>query len=352
MNHRRTPLLPFVLAPAFLAFVSRGENPSFGPEEGTSVTKRIEQSTNITLDDMLMSMNGQEMDAASMGMEMESTSTLTVVVTDTYTSVGSGRPTKLVRTFDELGSNTSISTQTPMGPQDMDLDGASELQGLSVVFEWDDEAGDYAVSFADGVEGDDELLVDLAEELDLRQLLPTSEVSEGDTWEVEPDALRQLFAPGGALKIEPEDMDEMMGMGGPPPSADQMIGEIEGEVTATFNGTRDEDGVNVAVIALKVDVSSANDLTEMMSEMMAEAELPGGMEAEMEVNSYDVEFAFEGEGELLWNMSAGLAHSMALTGEVSNTMDMDMNMNMAGNEMAMENSTTLSGNQEVRLTFE
>lgn len=352
MKHKRNILAPLLVAPALLALVPRGDQPTFAPEPGTSLTKRIENSYEISLDDMSMVMNGAEMDASMLGMEMTTSTSQVVTVVDKYEALGSGRPTSLRRTFEELSSATSIAmSNAMMGDQDVDAPGSSELEGLTVVFTWDDDAGEYEVAFADDSDGDADLLEGLAEELDLRGLLPEGEVSEGDAWDIEPDMLRQVFAPGGAVKIEPKEAG-MMGMQSPQFSQDQMLGEFDGEVAAEYVGTREEDGVRVAVIRISADISSARDLTDVVDEAMAEMELPEGMELEMEVESFDMEFMFEGEGELLWNLGTGLIHSLHLSGEVNQTIDTAMNMNAGGMEQALEQSMSLSGTHTVTITTE
>ena len=207
MKQKSNILVPFLLAPAFLALAARDEHPRFAPEEETSLSKRIEIASELVLDDMTMVANGQEMDAGMLGMEMTTTATQVVAVTDRYAAVSEGRPTRLVRTFDELSSETFVSmSNAMMGDQDADLEGVSDLEGLTVVFAWDDEEEEYSVSFGEDADGDEELLEGLSENLDLRDLLPPGEVSEEDSWEVEASALRNVFAPGGSVKIQPEAM--------------------------------------------------------------------------------------------------------------------------------------------------
>ena len=337
-----------------MALGTLADAPRFAPEAGLSITKRIETKTDISLDDMTVSVNGQEMDASMMSMEMDTSMQQVVTVTDTYVSVSDGRPTKLERSFDELSSKTNVSmSHAMMGDQDSDMDGSSELEGETVLFSWDDDEGEYSVAFAGDSDGDDELLEGLAEDLDMRALLPDGDVSEDDSWPVEPYALRSVFAPGGSVKIEPDDTEGgPMGMGGAPtPSLNEMLGELEGEVTATYRGTRDEDGVTVAVIEIEADVSAANDLTDYMEGMMDGMDT-GGMEIEMEIDSFDVEFMFEGQGELLWNVESGVLYSLTMSGETSQIVDSAMNMAMGGMEQAMEQSMTMTGSQTTTITTE
>ena len=75
-------------------------------------------------------------------------------------------------------------------------------------------------------------------------------------------------------------------------------------------------------------------------------ELPEGMNVEMDIESMDIEFEFVGEGEILWNLEAGVLHSLEVSGEM--TQIIDMVMNMGG--QSMENSMTQSGSHTSSIT--
>jgi hypothetical protein len=349
MQHQRKFLLPLLIAPALVAFASvAAQTIAYAPVEGSRLTKTFSSSSDVALDDMSMVVNGQEMDAGTIGLEMAVTSKITITVTDEYTKVADGQLARFVRTFDELSSTTQVDVSNQMmGDMDGEIAGASELEGLKVVFTHDGDSDGYAIAWAEDSGGDDELLEDLDWNMDLADFLPGKDVAEGDTWSIPAKALRAVFAPGGSLKIEPEDMDEeLMGMGAQPPP-DQALGEFEGQVTGEFRGVRDVDGTKVAVIHVTADVTAAKDLTELTQEMIAEQPSPEGMDLEMNVESSDMEFAFEGEGELLWNVTTGLLHSFEISGETAVTTDTSMSMSMAGNAQDVEQSMSLSGNQSI-----
>jgi hypothetical protein len=233
---------------------------------------------------------------------------------------------------------------------DQEMAGPSELEGLTVVFTWDEDEGGYSVEFDEESDGDDELLDGLTEAMDLRGMLPDGEVSEGDTWDIEPSVLLEAFAPCGSVKIRPEELANMMGMNSPQPSPAEMLGDFEGDITAEFEGIRDEDGTRVAVINLSIDVDTAKDMTEFMEEMMDEMEMPEGMEIDMDIESMDMEFEFKGEGQLLWNLETGLVYSLTVEGTVKQAMDTAMNMSMGDMEQSIEQSMSFSGEQSITLT--
>jgi hypothetical protein len=342
-------LASLLLVPLSVAVGSGGERVDYSPEEGTTLSKKVEIESNVSLEEISATMDGQDMSSMIGSMEMTLQTTQTVAVNDRYVSVGDGRPARLERTFDEISSKTHVSMSNPMaGEMDTDMPGSSELEGLSVVFTWNEDEGDYDVAFAEGTEGDEELLEDLAENMDLREFLPEAEVAVGDTWEIPADAARAAMAPGGSLKIVPEEQDDSMsGMGLDNMSQDEMLGELAGEIVAEFTGIREEGEKKVAAIKLKFDVSSANDLSEKMSEM--QSEMPEGM-PKMEVQSFDVELEFEGEGELLWNLDQGLFHSLNISGDVGMVMDIAMSFEIEGDSKSIEQTMNFKGTQSITMT--
>jgi len=348
MKHKRTLAPTLLLIPALMAMESRGESPAFGPSDGTSLVKHVQDSTSIALDEMSVIVGGQDMSEMLGGMEMEQTTDLAISVTDVFVTVSGGRPVKLTRTFDSLSTKSTSSATNPMESgeaQEMEFTGSSELEGETVHFAWDAESGEYDVKLDEESDGDEALLEGLLEDMDLRAFLPQDEVSPGDAWDVDPSALRTVFAPGGAVKIEPDDMESAgMGMGGnSPPNLGEFLEEFDGEVTVKFESV--EGGI--AILSLTVDVASSADLTDWLQDMMDSQEMPDGIEIEMDVESFDMEFTFEGTGELRWNLSAGHFAGLTLEGDIEVISDTAMSFNMGGMEQAIENSLTMSGTKKV-----
>jgi hypothetical protein len=124
-----------------------------------------------------------------------------------YSAVAEGRPSKLLRTFDALSQNMDFEISVPMdGGTPPQFDSTSALEGKTVAFTWNAEKGDYDIAFAGG-EGDNDLLERLTEDMDLRVFLPAKEVAADDTWDVPLGSLKNLFSPGGDLKLRPEGME-------------------------------------------------------------------------------------------------------------------------------------------------
>ena len=64
---------------------------------------------------------------------------------------------------------------------------------------------------------------------------------------------------------------------------------------------------------------------------------------EMEVGSMDLALELEGEGTLLWNLSAGCAHSFEMTSDFGLQMDIAMSISASGMDMDIEQSMEFSG---------
>lgn len=352
MFKTRRVLLPLLVAPALLAFTPRGAEIAYSPAKDLTLKKTITSTSEMAMDEMNLVVDGQEMDQGG-DMEMEMSQSQTLVIIDNYAEVGTDQPIKLSRTFETISDDSTRAMSHPMmGDNETEASGESELEGKTVVFQWDAEDGDYVVKYAEGSEADEELLAGLVEDVDLRAFLPDGEVAEGASWNVEAEAMRVVLAPGGNLHISQDTSGEDMFGSGPEPSMAEMLGDLEGKVTCTLEGMRDEGGTPVAAIKLAIEVTSTNDLAEFLAEQIANQEKPEGMDIEMDIESMDIEFQFEAEGSLLWNVEKGIAHSMTLEGDIGLTTDTAMAMAFMGQEQTIEQSMIMAGSTQMSMAFE
>ncbi len=349
LQNLRPPRAFLMLAPLVLVSGRPGESVGYAPKEGSVLAKKVVIESAITLEEMSFEVNGQDMSQAAQ-VEMSAEISVALGVTDRYTAMLPGRPAKLERTFDEVSSKTHVSGSNPMGEQDIEIPGSSELEGLTVAFAWDEDEEGYTASFAEDGDGDEKLLEDLAEDMDLRGFLPGKEVAMGDTWAVPTSAVKAALAPGGSIKIEPEADDERFGqMGGVDQfSLHDLVNNLEGDFQAEYAGVREEEGVRVAVIKLKLEGHSAEDMTEKTAEQIKD-NLPPGVE--MELESVDLEFSLDTEGELLWDLEAGHFHSLELSGDSKIIADTAMTVQVGEQDQQMENSMTFGGTQTLSMTI-
>ena len=319
----------------------------FAPDSGVALTKTFSYVLETEMNDMSTLVNGAD-PGMSPSVESSSTTTRTLSITDVYKEVEDGRPLKLVRTYDEIShvidNPLSIEMMGESQEANMHGTGSSDLSGKSVVFAYDADAEEYSATFAEGEDGDDDALSELAEDLDLRALLPAGEVSEGDSWSIDIETIVDVLFPGGNIPIDVESDgdDSPMGAGDPFAIADprMLFGEADGEATGTFAGMREVDDVMVAVIELEITVDSSVEMTEFLAETVAESG-PEGMDIGLE--SADSEWTYEGSGELLWNTNGGFMHSLELEGEVETVHEQEMSLDMGGQSMSIEQTIEESG---------
>jgi hypothetical protein len=356
MLHNRLLLPVALLVPALLSSHVPGDRVRFAPSEGSSVTKTFENKAEFTLQNMTLSMNGQD-SPTKPEMEMTINSNQKVVVTDEYVANRDGAPKKLRRSFDELGNSVSVAMKMAMMGQtqnkDQNTTGESELQGKKVLFTWDEDKGEYRKTFDPAAEKDN-LLKDLEEDMDLRVLLPKEEVKEGASWDLDVKLLAAVLAPGGNLSIVPKEMssDESMSMGMPGMGSmgDWLRGALEGSAKATFSGVREVDGAKMAVIKLEAKVSVSKDMTDMVQDAMKKAKLPPEA-GDLSIDHMDVDYKLEADGELLWDLAAGHAHSFDMTGPSHVNMDMAMKMSPQGTKMSIEYGMEMSGTTELKVAI-
>lgn len=352
MLRRTYAVAALAAVPALLALSTPRETIRFAPREGLVLAKTFETNAEMVLDEMEMLMNGEP---APIPTEMDLTvsSVRSIEVVDTYVSVADGRVGKLARKFTALGDTSEMAmSMMVIGDQEMSVEGESELTGQGVHFTWNADDEGYDVSFDDESDGDEELLENLREDMDLRSLLPPGDVSVGDTWSIDPEAMVDVLSPGGDLAIVPDEdaMEDMGGMGGGNTGMNlgDMLGDISGEVTGTLTAIRDG---NVAVITIELEIESTNDLTESIREMMADSETPAGVEA-MEIESVDVELSMEGEGVLLWSIDGGHFLEFTLSSSLDSTMDQAMSIEVPGQSMSMEQAMIFTSTAELTYTAE
>ena len=328
----RTALLIGLLAPLAAA----PETLDVHVESGTKITKTFTSALLLELDDFSLEVNGEiQDDAAAPEVTIEDNEE--VVFVDEYVTVDGGRALELVRTFETLEDGSSQTVVGPDGEEMVDAsDGESELEGVSVRFAFDADDEEWQATFADEDEDLDEgLLDDLDHDADYAYLLPpadeVSEIEAGDSWELEAIVFDRISSPSGDLKINSEDADEETN----DEFSEQFRDNITGSIEATFD--RIEDGR--AYISLEGEVET---------EIAMDQELPEGAPEDAEV-SQELQFAFECEGELVWDLERGVAVSLEFGGSAALTIVNDQHV---GEEFSVLITQEFAGTFESAASFE
>lgn len=321
-----TRLLSIPAAALLIATGPALEDVAFHAQEGTSVVRTFTFENEQELSAFEITVNGEEVPPEYIeGVEMLMHEVERIVVTDQYGPLLDGRPEVLRRTFEEL---SGVSTEESTGPEgesdETSDDKSSPLEGATVVFTWDEDEQAYSAEFEAG--GDEDLLDDLVEDMDLRGFLPEGFVEQGDSWEPGIEAFNTLLESGGDLQLTAESgddsgMDEQL--------EEQLSDNLEGEVRVTYAGVRTEDGVEVAV--LEIEVSA-----ETQGEGLEEDDEGGEIQTTVAVQ-------FELEGELTWNLRVGCLHGLELAGTLSSQMTFASEMAEGGELMEFVQGMSFEG---------
>jgi hypothetical protein len=305
------------------------------------LTKTFESKQTLSLDDVTVTGTGAQAPA----MEMTMTIHQKIVVTDQYVKMRDGAPQKLVRSFDDMsGEQTASMTMTVLNDtrkHDQNMRAKSELEGRKVAFDWDPEEKAWKKSFEPPNEDENEILKGLDENMDFRRVLPTEEVKEGDQWDIPLSALKDVFAPGGNLAMVPENTDATsVKTGLESASMSSMLGDkLEGTATAALASIVTIEGVQCARIHFALDVKSSVDMTDVAKKQMQSQ----GETASFTFDHLKVDFGFQGEGELLWDMAAGHFRSLDASGQMSVRTDQGSKFDLNGKSIAVDQVMSFSG---------
>ena len=335
MRRSTSLALPFLLAPWLVAPAAKPiDEIAFAPEDGSSVTKTFARTLELAGEEtMTVVRNGEE--GTLYRMSIDRSESWRIVLADDYLAVADGRPRRLSRTFEEI----SVEMEVVLLSEVVSVEGESDLEGMTVVFTWDEEEEEYRVEFAEETDGDAELLEGLVEDADLRDFLPGEERDEGDEWEVDAtEAMARLLFPGGDLAVVLDAEEDTRR-----PFEDALWKALQGEITCTYRGTRDEDGVEVAVIGLEGELEA--EATES-SETDADAELLSG---QTEIRKA---VELELEGELLWSVELGRVYGLSVEAEVRSSFESVSSRSTDDFEFERRTAQTFEGTLVVELGTE
>jgi hypothetical protein len=302
---------------------------AYRPEDGTTLRRTFEARAEYERTELEFTLDGEPFEPPEEPPDFSLSFLERIVVSDELVSVADGRPTELVRTFEELLQESTYTS----GEEELETTAGSELEGRELRFTWDSEAEEYDIEAADGEELDEERTEWLIEDMDLRALLPGQEVEPGDEWELEPELYLAFMWPGGLLDFREEGQEESGDA-----TSRQTIERLEGTGQARLLELREEDGLELAVIEVELEITTGS----------ADSQEVEGGELELEV---EIERTIT--GTILWDIEHGHAHSAELEAEASRlTTRLATGEDEQGNALEFEQAELLEGTISYRATIE
>lgn len=329
------------VAPLCLALTPVVDDVAFHPKDGTEVTKVFGNSMEFALDDITMSLDGNDMSDAIPIDEAQMTMESSVTITDKYVTVAEGRPTELLRSFDAIDSSIEAGAETTSNEE------LEKLEGKKVSFKWNADNKAYDIAYHES-EGDAEMLDRLAEDMDLRALLPDRSVKEGDKWEVDAEGLMSVVFAGMRLdKLDmgdaPEEMADVL---------EEMIGEVKRlgddiKTVCEYKGTRDVDGKSCGAVAIKVEGKPSLDLASFITNVAKKQGETMGVQIDIDVKKATLALELGATGELVWNLGDGHVKSFQLTQNINLNAELDITAGAQGQSQHVEMTAEASGKGEM-----
>jgi len=303
------------IALAAMPLFARADSLAFAPKPDATVTKSFVLRHELVMRTMRVEEAGV-VRASEPGLDVSSEVTLEVI--DAYRGVQDGRPLALKRLFQVAGLNVELGMVAASGEKRTETwVGDSPIRQSSVAFRWIPEERTYGRHY-DERENLEEYLAGLREDLDLRGLLPApgqAGIAAGSRWTIDVAAFEDVFGAGGdvpRLYVQGGGgfLARPIAWGVAGPLAPVFGGELSGEAHAHWRETREEAGTRLAVIDVRARLEAKRDLTQAARASRRTQELLD----EISIARASIEWRFEGEGTLLWNLGAGRFESLKLAG--------------------------------------
>ncbi|MEM8710865.1 MAG: hypothetical protein AAGG01_07930, partial [Planctomycetota bacterium] len=266
------------------------EVPSLARETGQVIARAVTFSSEFELLEMSASQDGEEIPADMMPAMTRSTSeVIDVEFVETVLSVEDGQAVKLARTYESAATHTTFDMEVEgdgmgMEPVSESDESSSDIEGQTVVVSQDGDAegaAAWSVTAGEDCGLADEDVAGLRADYGFGMLLPRSDAEKGDEWSVDLNLLAFLLDPAGELPGDGSGEEEPAGWGA---GFEKEEPEFEGEITATHSGTRDVDGVTLAVYRLRFDCGTESSFAPDLGALEV-----GGDEGGFAPNSLEVE---------------------------------------------------------------
>jgi hypothetical protein len=298
----------------------------FGVAAGTRVQKTFDYRGHLALTAWEVTVDGGDvLGEATMEYEIAVHQELEFV--DEYRAMDGALPTLLSRELRRLDEEAVTRTQVEGQDTEESVDSSSELEGRTVLFTYDPEAGRHTVQFAEQPSPAAELLAELVEDSDVRLLLPAGAVAVDEGWTIDPARLDEVLEPGGNLQLieEGEVGDYEPG---------HFFTAYGGACRGTYLGRREIDGAELAVIGLELELTHEEQST--------------GVDEDGDPTLDQTTLRFELTGELHWHPRELRPVALQLDGALTTTTSQQVHWHDDLGDHELRESTTLGGEVSFR----
>ncbi len=268
-----------------------GDELRFATEPGTRITKTFQRTLEVELSGTQeVRWKGKDPVEFPLGMTLSWVVEQRVELIDERLAAEGNRPPRLRRTMARLWGE--LKERDPQSGRSSEDEGSGILEGATVLFALDEEGRAHAPCYETPGEHDEALLAGLEGDADLLGILPEKPVRAGDKWSVDPELLRQVCLPGGAIAYAEGDQEQAL-------LELWLEGAVEGRLRVRYAGEPLVGETLVALLEVEGDV-------EIRDEPL---ELPGGPDVLGltigGTDRFEHSARFDVEGEVLWDLEAG-----------------------------------------------
>lgn len=282
-----------VLLSALVAASEGGSNDTqlvFSPQRGVALDKRFD--FDLRLRCVSLTLDGTNVALPPIEVRLESS----VRSIDRYAAVERGAPRDFVRRFESLSGKWWLDDDAT------DISGFDRLTGTEVRFVWDAQLGEYVrTPLGDAPRAS---FACLAEDMDLRGLLPTEVVAEGARWTASgPAVIDALWAStelGLCAAGEESVYERLVRQVLLPPLRSLAAEKLRIECASEGESRVFERDVHR--IALRVDERIESDLTELANEFASAGSLADGQRP---IERLTTRWELSGKGALDWSARGG-----------------------------------------------
>jgi len=333
-------------AAAFALVLPGGATLNTAYKAGTGVRVEIESTIKLETTLMEIERDGEPVDMPGGGASTEATRT--EVHVDRVVEAAQGRPTKVRRSFEEVGGKSAFS----MGDNSGETPIESPLAGVTLEIVRDSE-GEIETTVVEGTKpSQDGALENHVPGLFLDGLLPEGEIEEGAQWDLAKDAIHRAFRLDveRALYARPERPEGGGGEGGRGGRRGGMRGGDSSGMLALAEWTghaklvslgEDVGGTTCAVIEIVAEASGEMPMPEMGGGRRRDRVSGAGIEAVLAENTYEIKL----KGKLCFAVKAQRPLSFEVEGSLKNETLMERSMG----ESSMRIHTVREGTFEYKV---